>query len=143
MLTNPIHPCICIEISLSARLWTSGYDMFSPTVDVINHYYVRRHMPKFWETVNRVFKSPGAHNDVTSLVIHRVKNMLGYSESASENVYPKSVLYRLEDWGIGKKRSLQTYLKMVGLNMKSKQTTSNTWCFDNQWPEVAEKFILP
>jgi hypothetical protein len=41
------------EISMSARLWTSGYDIFSPTVNVLNHYYVRRHYPKFWESVNR------------------------------------------------------------------------------------------
>ena len=38
---------------MSARLWTSGYDLFSPTTNVLNHYYVRRHKPKFWETVNR------------------------------------------------------------------------------------------
>lgn len=41
------------EISMSARLWTSGYDIFSPTINVLNHYYVRRHYPKFWESVNR------------------------------------------------------------------------------------------
>jgi hypothetical protein len=41
------------EISMSARLWTAGYDIFSPTVNVLNHYYVRRHYPKFWESVNR------------------------------------------------------------------------------------------
>ena len=35
------------------RLWTSGYDIFSPSVNVLNHYYVRRHYPKFWESVNR------------------------------------------------------------------------------------------
>ena len=34
------------EISMSARLWTAGYDIFSPTVNVLNHYYVRRHYPK-------------------------------------------------------------------------------------------------
>jgi hypothetical protein len=52
---DPFLPWIFMgeEISMSARLWTSGYDIFSPTVNVLNHYYVRRHYPKFWETVNR------------------------------------------------------------------------------------------
>ena len=52
---DPLLPWIFMgeEISLSARLWTSGYDIFSPTTNVLNHYYVRRHYPKFWETVNR------------------------------------------------------------------------------------------
>jgi [Skp1-protein]-hydroxyproline N-acetylglucosaminyltransferase len=54
---DPLLPWIFMgeEISLSARLWTSGYDIFSPTTNVLNHYYVRRHYPKFWETVNRYF----------------------------------------------------------------------------------------
>jgi hypothetical protein len=52
---DPLLPWIFMgeEISLSARLWTAGYDIFSPTTNVLNHYYVRRHYPKFWETVNR------------------------------------------------------------------------------------------
>lgn len=41
------------EILLSLRMWTWGYDIFSPTRNVLSHFYVRRHTPKFWETVNR------------------------------------------------------------------------------------------
>jgi hypothetical protein len=45
---DPFLPWIFMgeEISMSARLWTAGYDIFSPTVNVLNHYYVRRHYPK-------------------------------------------------------------------------------------------------
>ena len=52
---DPLLPWIFMgeEISMSARLWTAGYDIFSPTTNVLNHYYVRRHYPKFWESVNR------------------------------------------------------------------------------------------
>jgi [Skp1-protein]-hydroxyproline N-acetylglucosaminyltransferase len=55
---DPFLPWIFMgeEISMSARLWTSGYDIFSPTSNVLNHYYVRRHYPKFWETINRYCK---------------------------------------------------------------------------------------
>ncbi len=45
------------EIILSARLWTSGYDIFSPTHSVVGHRYVRNHRPKFWESIHRVFTS--------------------------------------------------------------------------------------
>ena len=53
---DPFLPWIFMgeEISMSARLWTAGYDIFSPTTNVLNHYYVRRHYPKFWESVNRL-----------------------------------------------------------------------------------------
>ena len=45
---DPFLPWIFMgeEISMSARMWTSGYDIFSPTINVLNHYYVRRHYPK-------------------------------------------------------------------------------------------------
>jgi len=82
-----------VEISMSARLWTAGYDIFTPTMNVLDHYYVRRHTPKFWETTNRFFKK-GIHNDLVEIVIKRVKHMLGYPESSYENIYPKNVLYR-------------------------------------------------
>lgn len=57
---DPFLPWIFMgeEISMSARLWTAGYDIFSPTINVLNHYYVRRHYPKFWESVNRYVLTP-------------------------------------------------------------------------------------
>jgi [Skp1-protein]-hydroxyproline N-acetylglucosaminyltransferase len=110
---DPLLPWIFMgeEISMSARLWTSGYDIFAPTINVLNHYYVRRHYPKFWESVNRYrdfsftsilssqcflcsyFKKP-IHNEVTSLVIKRVKFMLGYAESPAETINPPSLIHR-------------------------------------------------
>lgn len=41
------------EILESLRVWTWGYDIYSPTRNVLSHFYVRKHTPKFWETVNR------------------------------------------------------------------------------------------
>jgi [Skp1-protein]-hydroxyproline N-acetylglucosaminyltransferase len=139
---DPLLPWIFMgeEISVSARMWTSGYDIFSPTVNVLNHYYVRRHYPKFWESVNRFFKKPSIHNDIVELVINRVKFMLGYPESKLELVHPSSLLYRQSDWAMGKKRSLAQYMKMVGLDMTSKTATRNMWCHNGEWPEIAKQY---
>jgi [Skp1-protein]-hydroxyproline N-acetylglucosaminyltransferase len=139
---DPFLPWIFMgeEISVSARLWTSGYDIFSPTTNVLNHYYVRRHYPKFWESVNRFFHKPSIHNDIVELVINRVKYMLGYPESSLELVHPPSVLYRQQDWSMGKKRSLAKYMEMVGLDMQSKTTTKNMWCHKGEWPEIAKEY---
>jgi [Skp1-protein]-hydroxyproline N-acetylglucosaminyltransferase len=54
---DPFLPWIFMgeEIIMSSRLWTAGYDIFSPTQSVVGHFYVRRHMPKFWESVHRAF----------------------------------------------------------------------------------------
>ena len=122
---DPLLPWIFMgeEISMSARLWTAGYDIFAPTTNVLNHYYVRRHYPKFWESVNRFFlfhcfffffhsllsfssfasllllfhhryfKKP-IHNEITELVIKRVKHMLTYAESTYQSTNPPSLLHR-------------------------------------------------
>jgi len=54
---DPFLPWIFMgeEIIMSSRLWTAGYDIFSPTEAVVGHIYVRRHKPKFWESVHRAF----------------------------------------------------------------------------------------
>ena len=82
------------EIILSARLWTSGYDMFSPTYSLVGHHWSmlskKGNKPKFWESIHRTFTF-GIHDPVEMLVINRVKYQLGYPESALDMVKPKSL----------------------------------------------------
>lgn len=141
---DPFLPWIFMgeEISISVRLWTSGYDIFSPTINVLNHYYVRRHYPKFWESVNRFFKRP-VHNQIVDIVLERVKSMLGYPESAAPLVKVQSALYNLENWGMGNKRLAKDYFKMVGLNFETKSVNVNKWCVDGEWPEEAKSNYRP
>jgi hypothetical protein len=87
----------------------------------------------------RFFKKP-IHNDIVEIVINRVKHMLGYPESRAELIYPPSVLYRLSDWSMGKKRSVAQYMEMVGLEMKSKTQRPNMWCHNGEWPEIAKDY---
>lgn len=138
---DPFLPWIFMgeEISMSARLWTSGYDIFSPTTNVLNHYYVRRHYPKFWETTNRFFKKP-IHNDIVEFIIKRVKCMMGYPESRPDMISPNSVHYRMDEWGMGKQRSFQDYLQMSGIDPVSKLITTNQWCHKGEWPDVAKRY---
>ena len=78
------------EIIMSARFWTHGYDIFSPTTSVVGHIYVRRHKPKFWEAVGRLYWV-GIHNPLSALVLQRVKTQLKYPESARDMIQTKSV----------------------------------------------------
>ena len=89
----------------------------------------------------RFFKNP-IHNNLVEVVINRVKCMLGYPESSAELVYPPSVLYRKDDWGMGKKRSYTKYLEMVGLDMTKKVATQNTWCHRGEWPDMAKEYLI-
>ena len=117
------------EIIMSARLWTSGYDIFSPSQSVLGHMYVRRHSPKFWETVGRDF-APNIHNPLQAMVIERVKYQLGYPESAKDMIAAKSLLTAVEQYSMGTERPLSQYKEIVGLNMMTKEITLTKWCKD-------------
>lgn len=86
------------EIIMSSRLWTAGYDIFSPTQAVLGHMYVRRHKPKFWESINRALH-PGVANPLKGMVLNRIKHQLGYPECAKDMMSPKSLLTAVKNYG--------------------------------------------
>jgi len=127
------------EISMSARLWTAGYDIFSPTEAVMGHIYVRRHKPKFWESVGRVFH-PGFHNTIQMLIIQRIKHSMGYPEAAADMISPSSLLTAMDEYGLGEKRTLKDYMAMVGLDTQRKKVVLPEWCHKGQPPPGFEEF---
>ncbi|KAL9190203.1 LOW QUALITY PROTEIN: hypothetical protein ACHAXT_007414 [Thalassiosira profunda] len=126
---DPFLPYIFMgeEILLSARLWTSAYDIFSPTQSLLDHHYVRNHKPKFWESVHRAF-TYGVHNPLQMMVLNRVKYQLGYPEAARDMIKPHSLLTAVEQYSMGTSRSLEEYMKIVGLDMNTKEVTYTAWC---------------
>eukprot|EP00640_Fibrocapsa_japonica_P001155 CAMPEP_0113941122 /NCGR_PEP_ID=MMETSP1339-20121228/7110_1 /TAXON_ID=94617 /ORGANISM="Fibrocapsa japonica" /LENGTH=421 /DNA_ID=CAMNT_0000945183 /DNA_START=376 /DNA_END=1641 /DNA_ORIENTATION=- /assembly_acc=CAM_ASM_000762 len=137
---DPLMPYIFMgeEILLSLRFWTNGWDIFSPNKNVCTHYYVRRHKPKFWETVGRVFKKPGIHTKIQLQVMKRVKNILGYPENSADIIWPPTLLAHLDLYGIGHQRAAQDYMDMVGINVVTKRIKKPIWCHDGRPPPQVE-----
>lgn len=119
--------------------WTHGYDIYSPTISVLGHIYVRRHKPKFWESVHRVF-THGIHNPLQMLVLNRIKYQLGYPEAAADMIQPKSVLTAIDQYTMGTERNVQDYLKLVGLDMTKKEVSFTKWCETGVPPQGFEKY---
>lgn len=140
---DPFLPWIFMgeEIIMSARLWTHGYDIFSPTVSVVGHMYVRRHKPKFWETVHRVF-AYGIHTPLQLMVLDRVKFLMKYPEAARDMISTKSILAHVEEYAMGDVRTVDQYLEFAGLDMIKKRTyqDSNHWCKTGHVPPGFEQY---
>jgi Glycosyltransferase (GlcNAc) len=138
---DPFLPWIFMgeEIIMSSRLWTAGYDIFSPNEAVVGHIYVRRHKPKFWESVHRAFTN-GIHNPLQMLVLERVKYQLLYPEAARDMLRVKSILTAVEQYSMGTARPLEDYLKMVGMNMTTKEIRSTGWCEGGYPPPGFEQY---
>ena len=64
------------------------------------------------------------------MVLDRVKYQLGYPEAAKDMIASKSLLTAVEQYSMGSERPLSNYLKMVGLNMATKEITLTNWCKD-------------
>ena len=96
------------EIAFSARLWTSGYDIFAPMRNVVLHYYTRKDKPKYWEDIAN-------YRDVQKASQQRVIRLLGLDGKPPLTGYT---------WGMGTERTLEAYLAFAGIDPASKTTTS-------------------
>lgn len=131
---DPFLPYIFMgeEIIMSTRLWTAGYDIFSPSQAVVGHMYVRPHKPKFWESVSRFLHNQAA---LEELVLQRIKYQLGYPESARDLQQVRNVLDHAEGYGMGTKRKLENYMESVGIDVYRKEVIDMKWCKAGTPPE--------
>jgi hypothetical protein len=96
-------------------------------------------MPKFWESVHRAFTN-GVHNPLQMLVLERVKYQLGYPEAARDMLPVKSILTAVEQYSMGTARPLDEYLRIVGMNMTTKEIYNTEWCEKGRPPPGFEQF---
>jgi len=92
------------EVLHAARLWTHGFDMYTPTDNYVYHFYMRESEPKFWDDVAL------AGQEQTHA---KVRELLG----GGLPDYPH---------GMGAARSLQEYMDFAGMDMAAKKS----WCKD-------------
>lgn len=97
------------EILHSVRLWTHGWDVFTPNENVIYHFYTRENEPKFWNDVSY-------NNDAEA--VNKVRNLLDLDDSKSMSPL---MAKNLEAYGLGKERSLAEYLAFAGIDKESKK----------------------
>jgi hypothetical protein len=98
------------EILLSARLWTSGYDIYTPNENIAFHKFTRAGEPKFWD--NERDDSAG---------MARVRYLLGLSKTLP----PQAGSKRLAHYGMGTARSLEDFYSFAGIDIERKLTTKN------------------
>lgn len=94
------------EILLSARMFTHGWDCFTPDRNVITHHYTRSESPRFWDDL-KDFR----HRQSKS--IERTKRLLGLEtpDVSTSDAY-----------GMGSARSLRMFWSFSGLDPDNKDT---------------------
>jgi hypothetical protein len=102
------------EILHSARVWTAGYDIYTPTELVVYHLYTRSDQPHVWDD-NKSYNDTDAFN--------KVKLILGFDKDG--NKVPEHVRSNIDKYGLGQKRTLKEYLDFAGIDVENKRVTKN------------------
>lgn len=95
------------EVSLAARLWTHGWDAYTPNDVLIYHFYGRsKERPTHWTD-----NPDWAQRDEISL--SRIRHLLGMQTSQD----PK-VLQDIDRFGLGKERTLAEYERYADVDLR-------------------------
>lgn len=106
------------EILHSIRFYTHGWDIFTPTQNVVFHEYTRATKPKIW-TDNPYYIDVPAFDKVK----HYLKLM--------DNVNVRDDLkFNLDKYGLGSVRSLEDYYRFAGIDLENKKVYKN-FCREN------------
>lgn len=101
------------EISHSIRFWTSGWNIFTPSENVVFHEYTRAEKPKIWT-------DRPTYSDMDAF--EKVKQIIGLQ---SDYNVPEHVKLNIEKYGLGTERKLQEYFDFAGINVNDKKVYKN------------------
>jgi hypothetical protein len=97
------------EITLAARLWTSGWDIFAPNRVTVYHEYSERpnkrrhwHDHKLW-------------SELSDRAVHRVRHLLD-----GEATKDAEALRDIDQYGLGSRRSFADYQTFAGVDFRRK-----------------------
>ena len=96
------------EITLAARLWTHGWDMFSPNRCVIYHDYSNR------PDRMRHWKDDQDWGKLNQKAMIRIRHLLGIEESSDVGA-----LVEIDVYGLGTVRTLAAYQAYSGINFQA------------------------
>ncbi|MBF0269927.1 MAG: methyltransferase domain-containing protein [Alphaproteobacteria bacterium] len=97
------------EISMAVRLWTHGWDIFSPCEALIYHAYVKFTERKTHWVDNRDWPKLNSRSRA------RVAHLIG-----SKNTQDAQALADLDAFGLGSARSLDDYQRLSGIDFLAK-----------------------
>jgi [Skp1-protein]-hydroxyproline N-acetylglucosaminyltransferase len=109
------------EILHSIRFYTNGWDIYTPTENIIFHEYERKDKPKIW-TDNPYYSDLPAFN--------KVKYYIGLMEENGKNNLDKHISNNLDKYGLGTVRSLDDYYRFTDIDIANKKVYTN-FCKEN------------
>jgi len=102
------------EILHSIRFFTNGWDVFTPTENILFHEYTRKDKPKIW-TDNPYYSDMPAFEKVKV-----------YLKMINKDL-PVDIKFNMDKYGLGTVRTLEDYYSFAGIDI-NKKTVSKDFC---------------
>ena len=102
------------EILHSIRFYTNGWDVFTPTENIVFHEYTRAEKPKIW-TDNPYYSDVPAFD--------KVKYYLKLVDSDKD--VKNYLKFNLDKYGLGTVRTLEDYYNFAGIDIVNKKVYKN------------------
>ncbi len=102
------------EITMSARLWTHGWDFFAPNEPLIWHDYTKGSRPRHWDDHD-------AWTKLSKRAAARLNHLLGMAPASDPEA-----LQEIERFGLGTVRSLDEYQAYSGVDFKNRLIEGKT-----------------
>jgi hypothetical protein len=104
------------EMLLSARSYTNGYDIYTPSKNITLHEYIRKEKPKFWTDLG---KSPE----------YTLKKKQSESRARRILQLESPVIEAGTDlYGLGTRRNIIDFWRHAGIDPLTKTATKNKFC---------------
>ena len=108
------------EILHSARLYTHGYNLYAPDMNLVFHHYNRREKPSMFTDLKEAWHVPQQKS------ADRAKYLLGVANITKPQDEGE---HSLEYYGMGAARSIQDYLAYAAIDLNAQtHTTDQKFC---------------
>lgn len=102
------------ETLFSARLWTRGYDFYTPNFKVLAHNYDRHDSPRYWT-------DHADHDKCRQMTEKRVLFLLGVNENKPQDETSEAFFRNHHKYGFGTFRTLEEFWLASGIDFDKKE----------------------
>ena len=115
------------EITYSVRMWTHGWDIYTPSQNLIYHYYLREGAHRVWSVPNNNWYPVQRESQ------KRVLYILGITKAnTSERIVPldskEKFTRELDKYGLGTERTIEQYWKFAKTDPVHRSGAQQQFC---------------
>ena len=104
------------EIMYTVRMWTHGWDIFSPSENILYHYYYRSKAKKFWGILPQGWEQTRAAAERRIQWMLQTYHINTTNRHVPDDTKEEAVIVEADKYGLGTERTLLQYYEFAGID---------------------------